>query len=232
MIYTKFPYYKSISILISFLVFFASCNTCSSSKDVLDFDKTLENIKKVNEQNIDYINEVKSFLVEYIKSNLSNEEYNSITLLLRKVKEFANNLTLLLNVMYENLKNSINALSENEISRSNELIDKHNTNFINLNEDINLFIEKVVQSIAYIKNYKNTEKAKPQNEDKTKKEALKSLGLDPESTYSDEEIRKQYRKMAKKYHPDKNKTKEAAENFIKIAEAYNALFPPSNNPLE
>jgi curved DNA-binding protein CbpA len=36
-------------------------------------------------------------------------------------------------------------------------------------------------------------------------------------------IKKQYKKLSLKYHPDKNKTKEASEKFIFINEAYDVL---------
>ena len=40
---------------------------------------------------------------------------------------------------------------------------------------------------------------------------------------SDDEIKSAYRQMAKKYHPDLNKTPEAAEKFKDINEAYQIL---------
>lgn len=43
---------------------------------------------------------------------------------------------------------------------------------------------------------------------------------------SDDEIKKAYRKMALKYHPDKNKAKDAEEKFKQIAEAYDVLSDP------
>jgi hypothetical protein len=48
------------------------------------------------------------------------------------------------------------------------------------------------------------------------------LGVNPDCT--EEEIKKAYRRLAKKYHPDINKTPEASNKFIEINEAYEMLI--------
>ena len=53
------------------------------------------------------------------------------------------------------------------------------------------------------------------------KDYYKILGVS--RTASEEEIRKAYRKLALKYHPDKNKDPGAEEKFKEIAEAYEVL---------
>lgn len=53
------------------------------------------------------------------------------------------------------------------------------------------------------------------------KDYYKILGV--AKSASDEEIKKAYRKMALKYHPDKNKSPGAEEKFKEIAEAYDVL---------
>lgn len=47
--------------------------------------------------------------------------------------------------------------------------------------------------------------------------------LGVEKNASDDEIKSAYRRLAKKYHPDLNKTEEAAEKFKEINEAYEVL---------
>jgi len=53
------------------------------------------------------------------------------------------------------------------------------------------------------------------------KDYYKTLGLEKGAT--DDDIKKAYRKMALKYHPDKNKAAGAEEKFKEIAEAYEVL---------
>ncbi len=50
------------------------------------------------------------------------------------------------------------------------------------------------------------------------------LGVGKEA--SEDEIKSAYRRLAKKYHPDLNKTPEAAEKFKEINEAYSVLGDP------
>lgn len=57
------------------------------------------------------------------------------------------------------------------------------------------------------------------------KDYYKTLGVDKSA--SQEEIKKAYRNLAKKYHPDKNKGKKyAEEKFKEISEAYEVLKDP------
>ena len=44
---------------------------------------------------------------------------------------------------------------------------------------------------------------------------------------SAEEIKKQFRKMSLKYHPDKNKEEDAREKFQAVNEAYECLSDPN-----
>lgn len=53
------------------------------------------------------------------------------------------------------------------------------------------------------------------------KDYYKILGITKGS--SDEDIKKAYRKLALKYHPDKNKAAGAEEKFKEVAEAYEVL---------
>lgn len=53
------------------------------------------------------------------------------------------------------------------------------------------------------------------------KDYYKILGINRGAT--DDEIKKAYRKLALKYHPDKNKSPSAEEMFKNVAEAYEVL---------
>src|SRR4030043_29319 len=55
-----------------------------------------------------------------------------------------------------------------------------------------------------------------------KKDYYDILGVDHAASKDD--IKKAYRKLALKYHPDKNKEKDAEEKFKEISEAYAVLY--------
>jgi len=53
-----------------------------------------------------------------------------------------------------------------------------------------------------------------------------ALGLKP--TCNDEEIKKAFRKLSVEKHPDRNKSPNAQEEFVKISEAYEVLKDPDS----
>ena len=60
--------------------------------------------------------------------------------------------------------------------------------------------------------------------------AYKVFGLNPGA--SEEEIRKRYRELVKKFHPDVNKNPRAEEKFIEIQVAYEQLMDGNEEPTE
>lgn len=63
----------------------------------------------------------------------------------------------------------------------------------------------------------------------TGKDFYKILGVSPES--NEDEIKKAYRKMALKFHPDKNSDADAEDRFKEIAEAYEILTDPKKRSI-
>ena len=59
---------------------------------------------------------------------------------------------------------------------------------------------------------------------------LEKLNLDPNKTYTPEEIKKAYIKLAKQFHPDVNKEKHAEKYFSGILNAYRELINQLENP--
>ena len=62
-----------------------------------------------------------------------------------------------------------------------------------------------------------------------KRDYYEVLGIDKNA--SEDEIKKAYRKLAKKYHPDVNKAKDAEEKFKEVNEAYEVLSNPQKKQI-
>ena len=60
-----------------------------------------------------------------------------------------------------------------------------------------------------------------------KRDYYEILGVSPDT--SQDEIKNKYRKLALKYHPDRNKSPNTAEKFKEISEAYEALSGKAKN---
>lgn len=63
-----------------------------------------------------------------------------------------------------------------------------------------------------------------------KKSNLRILGLDESKSYTVQEVKQAYTKMAKIHHPDVSKHKDAKQQFQAVLNAYNELVQEINNP--
>ena len=61
----------------------------------------------------------------------------------------------------------------------------------------------------------------------TKRDYYEVLGVDRNAT--DEEIRRAFRKLAFKYHPDHNQEDKTGEKFKEVNEAYEVLSDPNKS---
>lgn len=61
------------------------------------------------------------------------------------------------------------------------------------------------------------------------KDYYKVLGVSSDS--NEDEIKRAYRKMALKFHPDKNSEADAEDKFKEIAEAYEILTDPKKRSI-
>ena len=69
-------------------------------------------------------------------------------------------------------------------------------------------------------------------EQKDRKAALKTLGLSETSTPTQKEIKKAYRPLALKYHPDRNTESDAAEKIMELNKAYELLLQGQKAPAD
>ena len=62
-----------------------------------------------------------------------------------------------------------------------------------------------------------------------KRDYYEVLGVS--KTSSPDEVKQQYRKLALKFHPDRNQSSEAGEHFKEISEAYAVISDPEKKQL-
>ena len=93
-----------------------------------------------------------------------------------------------------------------------------NSNFVGLSNS--LLIMNVLVFMVGI-DWINLVTAQSTSSSKSKKDYYEILGVD--RTASEKDIKKAFRKLAIKYHPDKNKESDAEEKFREIAKAYDTL---------
>ena len=55
--------------------------------------------------------------------------------------------------------------------------------------------------------------------------------LEVDKSASQDEIKKAYRRLASKFHPDRNKSSDAVERFQKIQESYDVISDPQQRKI-
>jgi hypothetical protein len=89
--------------------------------------------------------------------------------------------------------------------------------------EISDFHNQKVRAYEYEKRRQREESRKQYNAQAQEKEDLITMGFQPDKTYTKNEIRKQYLRLAKAIHPDKTLA-DTNEQFAKILAAYQRLY--------
>lgn len=84
------------------------------------------------------------------------------------------------------------------------------------------FCQKLAEQYAEFANFKQQTSTQTHFVGDSIREAYNLFGLSYENI-TEESLKKAYRKLAMKYHPDKNKSSNAAEMFNKVQKAYETL---------
>ena len=78
-------------------------------------------------------------------------------------------------------------------------------------------------------NSRGQDDSRGEDEEEEEEDLYAVLGVDPDS--DENQIKRAYRKLSRKYHPDKNKGAESAAMFEKVRNAYEIIGDPDNRIL-
>ena len=221
-------YAKSKEVLLKVL------SKDNENKMYLDLRHKLNSIETIKEKANALFKEKKyeEAIEEYgrvLEFDPSNNKFNSII--------YANRA-----LCYQNLNKYKEALKDSNLSlKANPFYARGYVKRAHVYEKLNMFdeakfdyqkakeIDPTIKDIDY-----NIKSATDQASKAKKRDYYKILGVDRNA--SDAEIKKAYRKMALKYHPDRNAESEetktmAQKNFIDVNDAYSVLSDPKKKSM-
>jgi len=157
---------------------------------------------------------------EELAKYITKEDANKASV--ENIKTYIKNLSAIFELDKNLKENLFNALVE--FSLIDGLNEKKKEILVDIAEDLEIYIDDIEEYITH--NFYQKKSNKNSN-NSSKVDYYQILGIDKNANCG--EIKKKYKELAKKYHPDKVASKDLDEEFIKFAEE---MFKKINNAYE